>query len=170
MKNKFCWRLIFKYLIIYKPSLGSCEVPHKIWARSVRPFLRLFDTNKQAPIRTSNVYIYQVFRALRAHLIFQLLIVASLCTVYKKQTDRQAKYINRFKSSKKSHPFWITLYNCIRLAQERPKFLFCFYSKLCFYFFSTCIWKPTIFNKKLIHPLHLMFKRVAFRNECSCIS
>ena len=28
-------RLIFKTLIIQKPSLGSCKVPHKIQARSV---------------------------------------------------------------------------------------------------------------------------------------
>jgi len=30
MKIEFCWRLIFEILIIYKPSLGSCEVPHNI--------------------------------------------------------------------------------------------------------------------------------------------
>ena len=34
-------------MIIYKPSLGSHEVPHKIWARSLQPFWRLLDTNKQ---------------------------------------------------------------------------------------------------------------------------
>ena len=29
---ELCWRLIFEILIIHKPFLGSCEVPHKIWA------------------------------------------------------------------------------------------------------------------------------------------
>jgi len=37
-ENKICWRLIFEILIIHKPSLGSYEVPHKIWARSVQFF------------------------------------------------------------------------------------------------------------------------------------
>ena len=45
--NKKLKTQIFQILIIHKPSLGSREVPHKIWARSVQPFWRLFDTNKQ---------------------------------------------------------------------------------------------------------------------------
>ena len=28
--------------------MGSYEVPHKIWARSVKPFCRLLDTNGQS--------------------------------------------------------------------------------------------------------------------------
>ena len=32
MKIEFCWKLIFEILIIFKPSLGSCEVQYKIWA------------------------------------------------------------------------------------------------------------------------------------------
>ena len=39
MKIGFSWRLIFEILIIHKPSLGSCEVPLKMWARSVQPFI-----------------------------------------------------------------------------------------------------------------------------------
>ena len=35
-------------MIIHKPSLGPLEIPHKIWAWSVQPFLRLLDTNRQA--------------------------------------------------------------------------------------------------------------------------
>ena len=27
--NQFCWRLTFEILIIHKPSLGTCKVPHK---------------------------------------------------------------------------------------------------------------------------------------------
>ena len=30
MKIGFCQRLIFEILIVHKPFLGSCEVPHKI--------------------------------------------------------------------------------------------------------------------------------------------
>ena len=33
-------------MIFHKPSLGSREVPHKIWARSVQPFWRLLDTKQ----------------------------------------------------------------------------------------------------------------------------
>ena len=46
-KIEFCWRQIFENSIIHKPSLGPREVPHKIWARSVLPFWRLLETNKQ---------------------------------------------------------------------------------------------------------------------------
>ena len=38
---------IFKISIIHKPSLGSLNVPQKIWARSVQPLWRLLDTNRQ---------------------------------------------------------------------------------------------------------------------------
>ena len=44
---------IFEILIIHKPSLGSREIPHKIWAQSVQPFWRLLDTNKQTDRQTS---------------------------------------------------------------------------------------------------------------------
>ena len=45
--NKIIWRQIFEILIIHKLSLGSRDVPHKIWSRSVQPFLRFLDSNKQ---------------------------------------------------------------------------------------------------------------------------
>ena len=45
-KIKFCWRQIFEIRIIYKPSFGTCDVPQKMWARSVQPFRRLLDINK----------------------------------------------------------------------------------------------------------------------------
>ena len=44
---KSFWRQLFVILSIHTPSLGSCEVSHKIWARSVQPFWRLLDTNRQ---------------------------------------------------------------------------------------------------------------------------
>ena len=44
-------------MIIYKPSLGSREVPQKIMARSVQPLWRLLDTNKQTDRQAK--YIYQ---------------------------------------------------------------------------------------------------------------
>ena len=43
---------IFKISIIHKPSLGSLDVPQKIWARSGQPFWRLLDTNRQTPKQT----------------------------------------------------------------------------------------------------------------------
>ena len=54
MKIEFCWKLIFEILILHKPTMGSCEVSHNIWARLVQPFWCLLHTNKQ----TSKVYIY----------------------------------------------------------------------------------------------------------------
>jgi len=39
-------------LIIHKPSLGSCEVTRKIWARLVQPFWLLLDANRQTPRQT----------------------------------------------------------------------------------------------------------------------
>ena len=56
MEIKFCWRLIFEILIIHKPSLGSCDVTHKIWARSVQLFFVYWiQTNRQAK------YIYSIW-------------------------------------------------------------------------------------------------------------
>jgi len=46
-KIEFWWRQIFKISIFHKPSLGSLDVPQKIWIRSVQPFWRLLDTNRQ---------------------------------------------------------------------------------------------------------------------------
>ena len=43
----------FFILLIHKPSLGSREGPHKVWAWSVEPFWRLLDTNKQTDTQTS---------------------------------------------------------------------------------------------------------------------
>ena len=43
MQIEFCCRQICENLIIHKPSLGSHDVSHKIWAWSVQPFWRLLD-------------------------------------------------------------------------------------------------------------------------------
>ena len=43
-ENRIVSCKFFEIFIIYKPSLGTCEVPHKIWARSVQPFWRLLNT------------------------------------------------------------------------------------------------------------------------------
>ena len=48
MKIEFWWRHIFEILIIHKPSLWSREVPQKIWARSVQPFIGYKQTDRQA--------------------------------------------------------------------------------------------------------------------------
>ena len=59
LKIKFCWRQIFKILIIQKPSVRSRDIRHTVWAGSVQPFWRLLDTNRQqTPKQTSKVYIY----------------------------------------------------------------------------------------------------------------
>ena len=55
MEIEFWWRHVFEILIIHKPSLGSLDVPHKIWARSVQPFWRLLDTNRQTPLCSPNI-------------------------------------------------------------------------------------------------------------------
>ena len=41
----------FEILIIHKPSLGSCEVPHKIRAWSLQQFWRLLDTTNRKTIK-----------------------------------------------------------------------------------------------------------------------
>ena len=63
MTIEFWWRQIFEILMIHKLSLESLDVPQKIWARSVQPFWRLLDTNKQTDRQTDkqtdkpNLYI-----------------------------------------------------------------------------------------------------------------
>jgi len=60
MKIELCWRQIF-----YHPftSLGSCEVPDKIWDRSVQPFWRLLNTNKvETNTQTNQVYYIYIVR------------------------------------------------------------------------------------------------------------
>ena len=56
-KIKSFWTQIWVILHIYKPSLGSCEVPHKIWVRSIQPFWRLLNTNKQTNKQTDKQWI-----------------------------------------------------------------------------------------------------------------
>ena len=58
MKIEFLWRQIFEILIIHKHSLGSRDVLHKIWARSVQPFGRLLDTNKLTNEQTPKLNLY----------------------------------------------------------------------------------------------------------------
>ena len=58
MKIEFWWRQIFENLIIHKPSLGSREIPQKIWTRSVQPFWRLLDTNRQTNRQTDKPNLY----------------------------------------------------------------------------------------------------------------
>ena len=76
MKNEFWWRQIFEILIIHKPSLGSLDVPQKIWARSVQPFWRLLDTNRQTDRQTPkqtdkpNLYIDGLYKYIYIIYIF----------------------------------------------------------------------------------------------------
>ena len=58
-ENQHFRRQIFQILSILKPSLGSCEVPHKIWARLVQPFWRLLtQTNRQTLMQS--LYVMQI--------------------------------------------------------------------------------------------------------------
>ena len=50
MKIEFCWILIFEILIIHKPSLESCEIPHKNGGRigsAILTFIRYKQTGRQ---------------------------------------------------------------------------------------------------------------------------
>jgi len=73
-------------LIIHKPLLGSCKVPHKIWARNGSAFLT-FIGYKQTNRHPSKEYIYWACRALLAHLLFQLWVI-SFCIHCKTKTKR----------------------------------------------------------------------------------
>ena len=46
-KKIFILQDFFQILMFHLPSLESCEVAHKIWARSVYPFWRLSNTNRR---------------------------------------------------------------------------------------------------------------------------
>ncbi len=56
--NRILFEANFFILIIHKPSLGSCEVPEKFWARSVPPFWGLLYTNKKK--QRSKVYRWMI--------------------------------------------------------------------------------------------------------------
>ena len=71
-------------MIIHKLSMGSCKVPHKIWSRSVQPFLRLLDTNKQTD---SKIFILLGFKGASRHLLFQLW-TCSLCIIVKQKQEK----------------------------------------------------------------------------------
>ena len=59
-KNRILLETNFlEILIFYKSFLGSCEVPHKIWAQSVQPFGRLLQI--QTYKHPSKVSIYRCF-------------------------------------------------------------------------------------------------------------
>jgi len=85
MKIEFWWRQIFEILIFHKPSLWSRDVPQKIWARSVQPFWRLLDTNKQTNKQTDRqakfIYRYGIYKLL-AFKHFTFLRHSSLSTPY----------------------------------------------------------------------------------------
>ena len=53
LKNTF---IFLNFDHFHKPSMGSREVLHKIWARSVQPFWRLLDTNKQTDTQSKFKY------------------------------------------------------------------------------------------------------------------
>ena len=60
-KNRILLESNFENSIILKPSLGSREIPQQIWARSVQPFWRLWDTNKQTDRQAKFIYRWSTF-------------------------------------------------------------------------------------------------------------
>ena len=77
MTIEFWWRQIFEILMIHEPSLGSLDVPQKNWARSVQPFWRLLDTNKQTNKQTDKLCkLWRIFIEKRHNLVlFQPLLI-----------------------------------------------------------------------------------------------
>ena len=55
-KNRILMEANFWKFDHHRPSLRSRDVPQKIWARSVKPFWRLLDTNKQTPRQAKFIY------------------------------------------------------------------------------------------------------------------
>ena len=74
MKIEFCWRLIFEVVIIHKPSHGSCEIPHKIWARLDQSIWRLLNTNRRTDKKKSKMKI-RFYLFLVSKEIFRKLII-----------------------------------------------------------------------------------------------
>ena len=66
IKLDICLRLIFEILIIHKRSLGSREVPHRIWVRSVHIFGPLLDTQIDTQTDKQSIYINVVSFVLRS--------------------------------------------------------------------------------------------------------
>ena len=83
MTIEFWWRQIFEILIFHKPSLGSLDGPQKIWARSVQPFWRLLDTNKQTDRQTDRQakFIYRCNYIIICKQLFKILTLISLCVM-----------------------------------------------------------------------------------------
>ena len=50
------YKLLFKNIIFWTWSNWSGDVPQKVWERSVKPFWRLLDTNKQTHRQRSQIY------------------------------------------------------------------------------------------------------------------
>ena len=56
MKVEFCWKVIFEILIIYKNSLGSCKVPHKISVRFGSAVLTFIGYKQTSKVYNINIY------------------------------------------------------------------------------------------------------------------
>ena len=60
-------------MIIHKPSLGWRDVLHKMWARSVQPFWRLLETNKQTDRQAKFIYRLKLLRVLHVPFLVAIL-------------------------------------------------------------------------------------------------
>ena len=102
LEIEICWRQIFKILIIHKPSLGSCEVPQKIWAESVQPFL---NTNKQTFRQTDkqSIYLYT----------YSLLLLAPLLQAPNDLLVLRRKEAKSYGTKKMVEGVWTEGQNCV---------------------------------------------------------
>ena len=82
MTIEFWWRQIFEILMIHKPSRETPDVPRKIWARSVQPFWRFLDTNRQTDRQTDkpNLYIDFGNRKRQDNCLFDNLEIICYCS------------------------------------------------------------------------------------------
>jgi len=107
-------------LIIHKSSLGSREVPQKIWAQSVQPFWRLLDTNKQTDVQTPkqtdkpNLYIDLIIHSL----IYWFIIInniyccsSSFLIFWKTKFRGLFCFIRCFFKNNKCHYFFKIIFN-----------------------------------------------------------
>ena len=84
MKIDFCWRQNFDILLVHKPSY---EIPHKIWARSMQPFWRLLDTNKQTD--KTNLYIID----------YWAISIVNIFSMYSLKTKAKKKFADFIKKN-----------------------------------------------------------------------
>ena len=98
-------------MIIHKPFLGSRDVPQKIWARSVQPFWRLLDTNKQTDKQTPRQakFMYRRWDILTVQIYINVIYIIHLVDLCIKV---------EFNASKILYAYWDFLYISDSLQED----------------------------------------------------